>query len=104
MFVRIVHHWCKPGQVQAGREFMDNVGRSTAAAPGFVYRYRLEDRGDPNLLTTMTVWRDADAFAAFQAGRKPSDHADPSNPFERVSTQLFDVTGIAGDPGKAVLD
>ena len=103
MFVRVVHHWCKAGRVQDGREHMDKVGQSTAAAPGFVFRFRMESPDDPSLLTTMTVWRDRTAFTDFQAGRKPSSHEDPANPFERMESQTFDVTGMAGDPAGAAL-
>ena len=92
MFVRIVHHWCRPGMVQAGREFSDRVGALTSAAPGFMYRYRLETVEDPLLLTTFSVWRDRMSFDEFQSGRKPADHSDPSYPFDRMSHQAFDVT------------
>jgi heme-degrading monooxygenase HmoA len=100
MFVRIVRHWCKPGQVDAGRDFMDKVGQSTAGAPGFLFRYRLETPDDQAQLTTMTVWRDRASFTDFQVGRKPSDHADPANPFERTASEVFDVTGVTGDAGR----
>lgn len=102
MFVRIVHHWCRPGRVQAGRDHIDQVGLTTAAATGFLYRYRLETPDDPSKLTTMTVWRDRDSFAGFQAGRKPSDHSDPANPFERLESETFDVKATVGEAGAKI--
>lgn len=100
MFVRIVHHWCKPGRVHDGREYMDKVGQTTSGAPGFLFRLRMESSDDPALLTTMTVWRDRAAFTDFQVGRKPVSHADPANPFERMESQTFDVAGMTGDPAR----
>lgn len=100
MIVRIVHHWCKPGQIEAGRAHMDHVGDETASAPGFLYRYRLESQSDPNLLTTFTVWRDQAALDAYSKTRPMSVHSDPTRPFERTSSEVFVIGGVIGTPGR----
>lgn len=100
MLVRIVRHWCKPGQIEAGRAHMDRVGDETAAAPGFLYRYRLECKDEPNLLTTFTVWRDQEALDAFAKTRPASVHSDPTRPFERTASEVYVIGGVIGMPGK----
>ena len=38
MFIRIVHHWAKPGQTEVGQRFIDENGDKMASYPGFRYR------------------------------------------------------------------
>lgn len=89
MFVRIVDHWCKPGQREAGLRRMEAVGEVVSAAPGFMFRYRLEAIDDPALLTTLTAWEDEAAFRAFHATRPKTNPQDPSSPFERIEHRAF---------------
>ena len=56
MFIRIVHHWAKPGQTEDGRRFIDENGVKMEKAPGFKYRYRLEPPEGPTIITTLTAW------------------------------------------------
>lgn len=46
------HHWCKEGRVQDGRDFMDNVGRSTSAAEKLPVPLPDGEAENPALLTT----------------------------------------------------
>lgn len=94
MYIRIVHHCCKPGQVEAGRAYIDHVGATISSAPGLIFRYRMENPQERDVLTTLAAWRDKDAFDAFQKTRMPSDHSDPSNPFERTAQQFYEVTAV----------
>lgn len=96
MYVRIVHHWCKPGQIEAGRRFIDRQGVAQTGAPGFRYRYRMEPPDGPTVMTTLSAWEDEGAFERFRAGRKPHDFADSAYPFERVEHQAFTVLAAIG--------
>jgi quinol monooxygenase YgiN len=96
MYIRIVRHWCKEGRVEAGRAHMDAVGRTTAESPGFLYRYRMEESGDPGVLTSLTAWRDEAAFDAFRTSRRPGNAKDPDYPFARVEHQAYTVTSTIG--------
>lgn len=62
MFIRIVHHWAKPGQTEAGRKFIDENGAKMTTYPGFKYRYRLEPPGGPAFITTLTAWDSAESY------------------------------------------
>jgi heme-degrading monooxygenase HmoA len=91
MFVRIVHHWVKPGQLEAGRHHIDRQGEAQSRAPGFEYRYRMEPVNEAGVLTTLTAWESEAAFEAFRSGRTPQAPDDPGYPFARVEHQAFNV-------------
>jgi heme-degrading monooxygenase HmoA len=97
MYIRIVRHWCKEGRGEAGRAHMDSVGKITAESPGFLYRYHMEESGDPEVLTSLTAWRDEAAFGAFRASRPTGDAKDPSYPFARVEHHAYTVKSTIGE-------
>jgi heme-degrading monooxygenase HmoA len=99
MFVRIARHWCKPGQIDAGRDFIDRQGSAQASAPGFRFRYRLEPPEGPGIIATVTAWEDQAAFEKFRAGAT-TDRSAATYPFERVEDETFVVKSAFGrDPG-----
>lgn len=100
MFVRIVHHWCNPGFLEKGRAHIDSVGETAARAQGFRFRYRMEDPKMPELVTTLTVWDDESAFAAFAEAqeRVPSNARAGADFFARTQHQVFVVAATTGVP------
>ncbi|MER9234602.1 hypothetical protein NKI56_21305 [Mesorhizobium sp. M0622] len=96
MFVRIVHHWCKPEHIENGRRHIDGVGTAAACAPGFLFRFRMENPEEPLLLTTFTAWADRGAFGSFQNSQLPSSPSASADFFERTQDQVFDVAATAG--------
>lgn len=101
MFIRIVRHWCHEGGLEEGRAHIDSVGQGTAEAAGFLYRYRLEQPDQPQVLTTLTAWQDEAAFGAFQASRRAGQHSAP--PFARVEHEAYHVRSVIGqlDPARS---
>lgn len=98
MFVRIVHHWAKPGQTEIGREFIDANGEKMASVSGFKYRYRLEPPEGPTFITTLTAWDSEDSFLKFKSTQAPYSE-NPDYPFERVETkELFVQSTTGADP------
>jgi heme-degrading monooxygenase HmoA len=96
MIVVISHHWCKPGMDETARGRIDKSGDTMEAAPGFMFRYRIEPSADPNQVSTMTVWADEQSYRAYRDTRRAPDPADPSVPYARVTTEIFDVRRVHG--------
>jgi len=90
MFVRIVHHWAKPGQTEAGRQFIDANGGKMKNYQGFQYRQRLEPVEGPTFITTLTAWDDEASYRAYHAEQTPYSKL-PDYPFERVESLEFTV-------------
>jgi heme-degrading monooxygenase HmoA len=95
MFVRIVHHWAKSGQTEAGRRFIDENGVKMEKAPGFKYRQRLEPPEGPTFITTLTAWDDEASYQAWRAKQTPYSQV-PTYPFERTEDQTFVVQSSHG--------
>jgi heme-degrading monooxygenase HmoA len=95
MFVRIVHHWAKPGQTEAGRRFIDENGDKMLDAPGFKYRQRLEPPEGPTFITTLTAWDDEASYQKWRAAQTPYSQV-PHYPFERTEDQKFIVQASNG--------
>ncbi len=99
MFVRVARHWCKPGKIDAGRDFIDRQGSAQASAPGFKFRYRLEPPEGPGIIATITGWEDEAAFDRFRAGAN-TKRDEASYPFDRVEDERFVVGSVFGrEPG-----
>jgi heme-degrading monooxygenase HmoA len=98
MVVVLVHHWCKPGMVEAARARVDGNGDSMAEAPGFVFRYRIERPEDPLRISTVTGWTDRALYEAWRA-EKNERHAKSGvpSPYERAVNEIFEVTHVHGD-------
>jgi heme-degrading monooxygenase HmoA len=95
MFVRIVHHWAKPGQTEAGRRFIDENGDKMLDAPGFKYRQRLEPPEGPTFITTLTAWDSEESYQKWRAAQTPYSQV-PHYPFERTEDQKFVVQASNG--------
>jgi heme-degrading monooxygenase HmoA len=95
MFVRIVHHWAKSGQTEAGRKFIDENATKMENAPGFIYRQRLEPPEGPTFITTLTAWDDEAAYQAWRSKQTPYSQV-PHYPFERTEEQKFVVQSSNG--------
>jgi heme-degrading monooxygenase HmoA len=88
MFVRIVHHWAKPGQTEAGRKFIDANGDKMKAEPGFKYRYRLEPPDGPEFMTTLTAWDSEESYQKYHSAQTPYSEV-PTYPFARTESLEF---------------
>jgi hypothetical protein len=44
MIIVIVHHWCKSDMIGAGRQRIDKAANEMTSAPGFRFRYRIDQR------------------------------------------------------------
>lgn len=95
MFVRIVHHWAKPGQTEAGRQFIDDNGGHMTEYAGFIYRYRLEPPEGPKFITTLTAWDSEESYQKYKAAQTPYSQV-PHYPFERTEHQEFVVQSRTG--------
>ena len=97
MFIRIVHHWAKPGQTEAGRKFIDANGDQMNSAPGFKYRYRLEPPAGPEFITTLTAWEDEASYKKYHSAQTPYSQI-PTYPFERAESLEFVAQSSHGAP------
>jgi hypothetical protein len=95
MFVRIVHHWAKPGQFEAGRRFIDENGEKMAGYPGFKYRQRLEPSDGPSFITTLTAWDSEASYQKYRSVQIPYSQV-PHYPFERTESFEFVVQSSTG--------
>lgn len=95
MFVRIVHHWAKPGQTEIGRQFIDDNGGKMAGYAGFQYRYRLEPPEGPTFITTLTAWDDVESYQRYRAAQTAYSEM-PDYPFERTEAQELVVRSSTG--------
>jgi hypothetical protein len=91
MVLVIVHHYVKPGLLQAARQRIAGNTERMVASPGFVARYCLAPPVEnPLQLPTITVWetaaaaqRDLEAHQAQYLGR------ESESPYERAERQVF---------------
>lgn len=90
MFVVITHHFCKPGQAEFARERIDKNGDGMTSKPGFAFRYRIETKDKPEVVSTFTVWKTEADYQAFRSTRSYGGH-DPSSPYDRIETQSYEV-------------
>jgi len=95
MFIRIVHHWAKPGQTEAGRKFIDDNGDKMTTWPGFKYRYRLEPPEGPTFITTLTAWDSEESYDQYRAAQTPYSEV-PDYPFARTEDERFVVQSSTG--------
>jgi len=98
MIIVIVHHWCKPDAVDAALRRVDENGDSAAAAPGFLFRYRLARPEEPLRLSTVNAWTSRAAYKAWDDAKRARDKANgvPS-PYERVLNEIFEVGNVHGE-------
>lgn len=101
MFVVVSHHFCKPGQTQIACERIDKNGAAMTSEPGFLYRYRLENPGKPEIVTTFTVWSAAADYKGFRDRRaargEPAGHAMP---WDRIEGDFYEVHTVHGNAPK----
>lgn len=90
MFIAIVHHYCKSGQVEAAGARIDGNGDQMAGLPGFVFRHRLLDRDNDHKITTLTGWVDEAAYEASRSQR-PSREPNAPTPYERTVREHYTV-------------
>jgi heme-degrading monooxygenase HmoA len=96
MFIRIVHHWAKPGQTEIGRQFIDDNGSKMETASGFKYRYRLEPPEGPTFITTLTAWDSEESYQKYRSAQTPYSE-NPDYPFERVESNELVVQSSTGN-------
>ena len=104
MVIVIVHHWHKPGMLDAAIKRIDENGDSSAQAPGFLFRYRLARPDEPTRLSTVTAWTSAEAYRAWKDERNKYDAATGAvNPYERAVNEIFEVKHAHGEMPAAML-
>jgi hypothetical protein len=96
MHLVIVHHWSKPGMLEATRQLVDKVGEDMGPVPGFLFRYRIEQEHDLYKISTLTAWADEKDFENYRMGRKPPNLESPSVPFHRYERETYTVKSTAG--------
>jgi heme-degrading monooxygenase HmoA len=95
MVIVVVHHWCKPGMLEAARKRIDENGDSSADAQGFLFRYRLERPEEPERVSTVTGWTSREAYRAWKDERNKYDAAaGVVSPYERASNEIFEVQRV----------
>ncbi len=98
MIVVIVHHWCKPGMVEAALARVDENGDLAASAPGFLFRYRLERPDEPLRVSTVSGWTSREAYRAATEAKNAKDKAaNLESPYERALNEVFEVANVHGD-------
>ena len=98
MIVVIVHHWCKADALDAALERVDGNGDSSAAALGFLFRYRLHYPSEPLRLSTVSAWTSFEAYKAWDNEKRARDHANNVvSPYERVLNEVFEVGRVHGE-------
>lgn len=95
MFIRIVHHWAKPGQTEVGQRFIDENGDKMERYPGFRYRYRLEPPEGPTYITTLTAWDSEEEYQTYRSAQTPYSEM-PDYPFERTEANELVVRSKTG--------
>jgi heme-degrading monooxygenase HmoA len=98
MIVVIVHHWCKPDAAGAALKRVDDNGDSSAAAPGFLFRYRLHHPAEPLRLSTVSAWTSVEAYKTWDDEKRARDRANNVvSPYERVVNEQFEVGRVHGE-------
>jgi heme-degrading monooxygenase HmoA len=98
LIIVIVHHWCKPGMVDAARQRIDENGDLAATAPGLLFRYRLERPEEPLRISTVSAWTSRDAYRAATAAKNAKDQAaNQESPYERALNEVFEVENVHGE-------
>lgn len=103
MIVIIVHHWCKPGLIEAAQRRVDANGDSSSQAPGFLFRYRIGKPGEPERLSTVSGWESLEAYRAWKDARNAFDAAaGVESPYERWINEVFEVNHVHDVPVPSV--
>ena len=98
MIIVVVHHWCKPDLVDAARRRVDENGDLAAAAPGFLFRYRLERPEEPLRISTVSAWTTREAYRAATEVKNAKDKAaNLESPYERALNEVFEVANVHGE-------
>ncbi len=95
MIIVIVHHWCKPGMIGAARLRIDENGDSSAQAPGFLFRYRLEKHDEPERVSTVSGWQSRDDYQAWKSARSAGEQRiAATDAYERWLNEVFEVEAV----------
>jgi heme-degrading monooxygenase HmoA len=98
MIIVIVHHWCKPGMVEAARTRVDENGDLAAVQPGFLFRYRLERPEEPLRISTVSAWTTREAYRTATEAKNAKDRAAAvESPYERALNEVFEVAEVHGE-------
>lgn len=104
MIIVIVHHWCKDDMVEIARKRIDENGVSSAAASGFLFRYRMERPEEPLRISTVTAWTSAEHYRRWKDERNKHDAAaGAASPYERALNEIFEVERAHGDMPRRLL-
>jgi heme-degrading monooxygenase HmoA len=87
--------------VDAAIRRVDANGDSSAEAPGFLFRYRMETPNEPERISTVSGWESREAYRAWKDARNAHDASvGAENPYARWVNEVFEVVRVHGDvPG-----
>jgi heme-degrading monooxygenase HmoA len=92
MVIVILHHWVMPDKMAQARVRIDENGDAMAAAPGFRFRYRIENPDEPLKISTLTAWADDASHHNFRNAKMARDAANGIvAPYDRVEREVFQV-------------
>ncbi len=97
MVVILVHHDCKPGEMDRAALRLDANGDRMATFPGFLFRHRLSWPDRPHRLSTMTGWRGREDYEHWLQVRRSGDPGPAfagENPYENTITDVLNVDRV----------
>lgn len=98
MIIVVVHHWVKAGMMDAARHRIDTNGDSSAQAPGFLFRYRMEKPDEPERISTVSGWMSREAYRAWKDAQNARDaSAGAESPYARALNEIFEVERVLGE-------
>jgi heme-degrading monooxygenase HmoA len=84
MKIVIVHHHVLPGKLEAAERRVNTVTQRMASQDGMLFRHVGKREDMPHCLTSVTGWRNAEAFAAWDAHRVTLPAIGGDNPYEKI--------------------
>jgi heme-degrading monooxygenase HmoA len=100
MFIVMSHHLCKPGQSAVAQQRIDKNGSAMTAEPGFLYRYRVENKAKPDVVSTVTVWNAESDYTGFRDRRAARGGMEGEMPWDRIEGESYEVQTTHGNAPK----
>lgn len=101
MVIVVVTHEIKPDMEADAARRIDDNGREMAAAPGYLFRYRMSPPDNPRKMVTVTAWRrpaDFDHWLEIKKGLPPTPGLSASRLYEGSSREVYLVDAADAGP------
>ena len=72
MIAQIAEHTIRPDAMEQGTMLYRDNGEAMKGAPGFVMRMVWISKSDPNKITTVSIWRDAESHQKLEQIEHPA--------------------------------